>query len=120
MPTRLIIVAAVALLATCATVRADSVAIRSATNIDIMPDRFEEGMSALRQYMDGAKGDKALTSVQLSQQTGSPNHFILIQTMADESGYKSHVQASYVLKFRQRLQPLLGSPWDERLYSDVP
>jgi hypothetical protein len=38
---------------------------------------------------------------------------------SDQSQYKAHVQAAYVRKFRERLFPYLGSPWDERLYRDI-
>ena len=93
--------------------------IHSSVNIDIMPDGLADGMTVLKDYLRDAKNDRTLEAIQLSQRTDAPNHFMLDQRMADQSQYKAHVQAAYVRKFRERLFPYLGSPWDERLYRDI-
>jgi quinol monooxygenase YgiN len=98
---------------------ASAQSIHSSVNIDIMPDHLADGMTALKDYLREAKNDRTLEAIQLSQRTDAPNHFMLDQRMADKSQYETHIQAAYVRKFRERLFPCLGSPWDERLYRDV-
>jgi quinol monooxygenase YgiN len=92
--------------------------IHSSVNVDVMPDHLSEGTATLRDYLRKANNDPDLADVRLRQQIGAPNHFILDQTMADKAAYDRHVQAGYVRKFRDELQPHLGSPWDERLFYD--
>jgi quinol monooxygenase YgiN len=93
--------------------------IHSSVNIDIMPDELATGMTVLKDYLRDAKNDRTLEAIQLSQRIDAPNHFMLDQRMADKSQYEAHIQAAYVRKFRERLFPCLGSPWDERLYQDI-
>jgi quinol monooxygenase YgiN len=114
------IFAGILLGAVAASCPAAAQAIRSTVNIDIMPDHLADGMAALQDYLREAKGDPALLAIQLSQRNDAPNHFILDQRMADKAQYEAHIQSAYVRKFRERLFPALGSPWDERLYHDIP
>ncbi len=93
--------------------------IHAAVNIDIMPDHLTEAMTALRDYLAAAKNDPTLEAIELSQRIDAPNHFILDLKMADKAKYEAHIQAAYVRKFRERLFPWLGSPWDERLYHEM-
>jgi quinol monooxygenase YgiN len=113
------VVAAILLSAVVLPRPASAQSIHSSVNIDIMPDHLAEGMTVLKDYLREAKGDRTLETIQLSQRTDAPNHFMLDQRMADKSQYETHIQTAYVRKFRERLFPCLGSPWDERLYRDV-
>ena len=93
--------------------------IRASVNVDIMPDRLAEGLAALRDYVAEASKDPTLQAIELSQRIDAPNHFILDLKVADKARYAAHIQAAYVRKFRERLFPCLGSPWDERLFHDI-
>jgi quinol monooxygenase YgiN len=93
--------------------------IHSSVNIDIMPAHLADGMAVLKDYLKEATSDPTLEAIQLLQRTDAPNHFKLDQSMPDQARYDTHIQAAYVRKFRERLFPHLGSPWDERLYRDV-
>jgi quinol monooxygenase YgiN len=93
--------------------------IHASVNIDVMPDHLAEGMAALTDYLKEAKNDPTLEGIQLSQRVDAPNHFLLDLKMADKAHYETHIQAAYVRKFREKLFPCLGSPWDERLYHDI-
>jgi quinol monooxygenase YgiN len=119
MPMRVALVAGFLLSAMAAPSAALAQSVHSSVNIDIMPDHLADGMMVLKDYLAEAKSDRTLESIQLSQRLDAPNHFMLDQRMADKSRYDAHVQAAYVRKFRERLFPSLGSPWDERLYRDV-
>lgn len=93
--------------------------IISSVNIDVMPDHRLKGTEVLLDYLRQAKKDPDLADARLQQQIGSPNHFILNQTMPDQAAYDRHVQADYVRKFRSDLYPHLGGPWDERLFQEM-
>jgi quinol monooxygenase YgiN len=116
---RAILVAAVLLGAVTASGPASAQPIISSVNVDVMPDHRSKGTDILLDYLREAKKDPDLTDIRLQQQIGSPNHFILSQTMSDKAAYDRHVQADYVRKFRSDLYPHLGGPWDERLFQDM-
>jgi hypothetical protein len=44
----------------------------------------------------------------------------VIEVIRSEAQYRQFVEQGYVITMRQRLQPLLGSPFDERLHSQIP
>jgi quinol monooxygenase YgiN len=116
---RVTLVAGFLLSAVAAPSAALAQSVQSSVNIDIMPDHLADGMMVLKDYLAEAKNDRTLEAIQLSQRVDAPNHFMLDQRMTDKFQYDAHVQAAYVRKFRERLFPYLGSPWDERLYRDV-
>lgn len=93
--------------------------IRASVNIDIMPDHLAEGLAALKDYLAEAKQDPTLQAIELAQRIDAPNHLILDLKLADKEKYEAHIQSAYVRRFRERLFPCLGSPWDERLFHDI-
>jgi quinol monooxygenase YgiN len=50
---------------------------------------------------------------------GYANHFTIVETWANLSAYDAHVSDPSVREFHNQLNPLLGSPHDERIYRDV-
>lgn len=93
--------------------------IRVSVNVDIMPEHLDEGLAALKDYVAEAAKDPALQAIELSQRIDAPNHFILDLRLADKERYDAHIQSAYARKFRERLFPCLGSPWDERFFHDI-
>jgi quinol monooxygenase YgiN len=49
-------------------------------------------------------------------QDPTTNHFQLIEVFRDMRAFDAHVSAAHTMQFRTTLQPLLGAPYDERLY----
>jgi quinol monooxygenase YgiN len=93
--------------------------LHSVVNVDLMPSKQAAGTRILTDYVQGARQDPIVLSATLVRQSGSLNHFILIQSFATRAAYESHDEADYVRNFRSALHPYLGSPWDERLGDDI-
>jgi quinol monooxygenase YgiN len=93
--------------------------LHSVVNVDLMPSKQAAGTRILTDYVQGARKDSTVLSATLVRQSGSLNHFILIQAFATRAAYDSHYEAGYVRNFRSALHPYLGSPWDERLGDDL-
>lgn len=53
------------------------------------------------------------------QQASRPNHFTLVEVWRDAKGAEAHVTAAHTRQFREGLQPLSGSLYDERFYTAV-
>ncbi|QEE39124.1 MULTISPECIES: hypothetical protein [unclassified Methylobacterium] len=93
--------------------------LHSVVNVDLMPSKQADGTRMLTDYIQGVRKDPTVLSATLVRQSGSLNHFILIQAFATRAAYDSHGEADYVRSFRSALYPYLGSPWDERVGDDI-
>lgn len=89
-------------------------------HIDIMPDHRAAGASLLENYAQQARAARGVQALALIRNGGpDANHFILDETFADDAAYRQFVQADFVRHFRASLYPHLGSPWDERVGTEV-
>jgi quinol monooxygenase YgiN len=43
-----------------------------------------------------------------------------VEEWADQKAYDAHNSAPHTRQFRDLLQPMLGSPFDERLHTELP
>ncbi|WP_419829946.1 putative quinol monooxygenase [Methylobacterium sp.] len=93
--------------------------LHSVVNIDLMPSKQADGTRMLTDYFQGVRKEPSVLSPTLVRQSGSLNHFILIQAFATRTAYDNHGEADYVRSFRSALDPYLGSPWDERVGDDI-
>ena len=50
------------------------------------------------------------------QQTSRPNHFTSISVWDNDSSFFAHMAETHTREFRQRLGPMAGGLYDERLY----
>ena len=62
------------------------------------------------------RDDPGVKSFTLITQDPTTNHFQLIEVFRDMRAFNDHVSAEHTIQFRTALQPLLGAPYDERLY----
>jgi quinol monooxygenase YgiN len=50
------------------------------------------------------------------QHTMRANHFTVIESWTDQRAYDAHVASAHTKQYRDDLQPMTGSPLDERVY----
>jgi quinol monooxygenase YgiN len=53
------------------------------------------------------------------QHTMRANHFTVIERWRNQQALESHVAAAHTRQYRDELQPMTGSPLDERVYTSV-
>ena len=53
------------------------------------------------------------------QQSDRKNHFVLLETWRDQKAKDAHDAADHTKDFRTKLQPIAGSPFDERSHAFV-
>jgi quinol monooxygenase YgiN len=87
--------------------------------VDIEPDKVKQALPVLRSYVSQASMDHAhVVRVDLLQQIDAPNHFTLVEVLRSKEDYRLFVVQPFVKAMRFRLDPMLGSPFDERLNVD--
>lgn len=89
------------------------------THIDLMPNGTPAGLTLLKQLAADTLKETGCVRFEIMQQDGRPNHLTLVGIWKDQKGFDAHDSAVYTKQFREKIQPLIGSPWDERLHKIV-
>ncbi|HVW71393.1 MAG TPA: antibiotic biosynthesis monooxygenase [Steroidobacteraceae bacterium] len=89
------------------------------THVDIAtPDR-SRAETALHRLATAARRSDGNLGFEILQQIDRPNHFNLISAWLSESPFRAFAVSAEARQFRQTLGPLLGSPYDERLFRRI-
>ncbi|PWU05273.1 MAG: hypothetical protein C5B51_15095 [Terriglobia bacterium] len=92
------------------------------THVDIAgtSSRLEEATRAVREFGAASQKDPGVVRFEIVQQEGHPNHFTIYEVWKSREAFETHLAAPYTLEFRQKIQPVLGSPFREKLHTLVP
>jgi quinol monooxygenase YgiN len=69
--------------------------------------------------VDDSRKDPGAVRFEAFQQEGHPNHFTIFEVWQTRKAFDAHLAAEHTKRFRQALQPMLGSPFRERLHTLV-
>jgi quinol monooxygenase YgiN len=86
------------------------------THIDIIPTNMEAGRDLLESYATALRGEPGLMRFELLRQLYRPNHFETLAVWESEDHYVLSLGAQVTLVYRERLHPLLGAPFDDRVH----
>ncbi len=92
-----------------------STPITTVIHIDVMPQFAPSAAVLLEQFRRDSLQDPGEKEFHVLQEIGRPNHFTLVEEWTDRKAYDI---ASHTRHFRDQLQPMLGSPFDERLHTE--
>ena len=86
-------------------------------HVDVAPGTSAaSGTKMLQQYVMDTSKDKGAVRIEAYVQVDRNNHFSVVEVWQDRAAFEAHENASHTKQFRQEIQPLLGSPFDERLH----
>jgi quinol monooxygenase YgiN len=86
------------------------------THVDVMPKYTEAGRELLKQFAVTSRGDAGSVRIEVLEELLRPNHSTIVEVWKDRKAYDDHLEAEPTRSFRAKLQPMLGSPFDERLH----
>jgi quinol monooxygenase YgiN len=75
-----------------------------------------EGETLLRQLALESRRDPGCVSFDVLQEPHRRNHFTVVQVWEDEASLLAHEAAAHTRATREKLQPILGAPLDQRLH----
>jgi quinol monooxygenase YgiN len=75
--------------------------------------------ASLRKLAAAARRSDGNSGFEILQQTDHPNHYNLVSAWLGESPFRAFAASATAREFRQTIAPLLGSPYDERLFRRV-
>ena len=96
------------------TLRAGSIVVL--THVDVPPPFKDTTVPMLQQLSEASRKDAGNLRFEVQQQANRPNHFTVVETWADQKAYDQHVMAAHTRQFRDKLGPMSGALYDERLY----
>jgi quinol monooxygenase YgiN len=89
------------------------------THVDVFPAGKDQAAELVKAQADAARKDDGNLRYDLLQWDGHPNHFTLVEAWRDRKAFDASAAAPHTKQFRQKLMPLEGALYDERLYQAV-
>lgn len=86
------------------------------THVDIGGGSSRNAESLLQDFATRTRLDNGNMGCEIWQGATRSNHFTLISLWSDTNAYTAHRVARYTRQFHEAIEPLTGSPLDERLY----
>ncbi len=91
------------------------------THVDVLgPNGAAEAAKALHQFAADSRNDQGSVRFEVLRDPDRLNHFTIVEVWRTRQDFESHLAASHTRAFREKLQPMLGSPFDERLHKLLP
>ena len=84
--------------------------------IDVAQASRAADVEQLRQLAVASRKDPGVVRFEVFQRTAPPNQFVIVGIWKDQQSYDAHAASAHVKTFRQKLEPHLVAPVDERPY----
>jgi autoinducer 2-degrading protein len=94
-------------------------AIYVVTHVDVFPTFKDQAVELVKAQAEAARKDPGNLRYDVLQWDGHPNHFTLVEVWRDRKAFDASVTTPHNKEFRQKLTPLEGALYDERLYQLV-
>ena len=89
------------------------------THVDVPPPQKDQAIELQKALAAAARKDDGNLWFDVLQQNDRPNHFTLFEGWRDQKAFDASIMAAHTKDFRQKLNPLEGALYDERLYQAV-
>ena len=83
-------------------------------------EKANEAAKLLQQYVADSKKDSGAVRIELVREPNRLNHFALIEVWRSRKDFEAHLDVAHSVAFRNKIQPILGGPFDERLHVLMP
>jgi quinol monooxygenase YgiN len=87
------------------------------THVDVAPNPQVAVM--LKDLAEASRKEAGSVRFDVVQHTMRANHFTVVEVWRDQKALDAHVAAAHTKQYRDALQPMTGSPLDERVYKAI-
>jgi quinol monooxygenase YgiN len=94
-------------------------AVYVVTHVDTIPAPGSNSPDLLKRLADESRKDDGNLRFDLWQQTLRANHLTVVEVWRDPKALYAHTAALHTRQYRETLQPLAGSPLDERVFKSI-
>jgi quinol monooxygenase YgiN len=86
-------------------------------HVDVAPNPQVAVM--LKDLAEASRKEQGNVRFDVVQHTMRANHFTVVEVWRDQKALDAHVAAPHTRQYRDTLQPMTGSPLDERVYKSI-
>jgi len=88
-------------------------------HVDIGPGGQAEAPAMLRGLAEASRKERGNLRFDVLQHAMRANHYTIVETWRSRQARDAHAASAHARQYRDKLQPISGSPLDERLYQSV-
>jgi len=94
-------------------------ALFAVTHVDLIPPRRDAAIAMFKTLADDARKEPGYESFDVWYQNNRTNHFTFIEVWKDRASFDAHKAKPDTVEFRDKLGPMAGALYDERLYHEI-
>jgi quinol monooxygenase YgiN len=102
-----------------ATATGSSQAIHVVAHVDTIGGGQADAPGLLTRLAEASRKERGCLRFDILQHTMRANHFTVIEVWENQKALDAHAAAAHTKQYRDVLQPISGSPLDERVYKAV-
>jgi quinol monooxygenase YgiN len=93
-------------------------AVSVVTHVDVPPQAKDQAMELLKRLAEASRTDDGNLRYDAFQESPArTNHFTVFAIWKDRKAFDAHETKAHARQFREAIAPMLGAPYDERLYT---
>jgi len=89
------------------------------THVDIIPPKKDEGIAATVALAEPSRKERGNLRFEVLQQASRPNHMTVVEAWRGRRAQQAHAATNGMKVYRDKLLPMSGSLYDERLYRTI-
>ena len=89
------------------------------TYIEVIPTASGQALGLIRGFGKASSKDAGNIRFEVLQRRNQRNHFAILEVWKDKDAQAAHAAAAHTQQFREKLQPLLRSAYDERPHTGL-
>ena len=94
-------------------------AIYAVTHVDVTPPNKDDCIVMLKKLADDTRKEPDSLQFEAWQQNNRANHFTVAEIWKNRAAIDAHVVTASTKEFREKLGPMSGALYDERLYKSL-
>ena len=94
-------------------------AIYAVTHVDVIPPSKDDCIIMLKKLADDTRKEANAERFEAWQQNNRANHFTVSEIWKNRAAHDAHVATASTREFREKLGPMSGALYDERLYKSL-
>lgn len=91
-------------------------AVFAVTHVDIVPKEKDTGVGYTKDLAAAGRQAKGNVRFEALTQNSRPNHLTVVEIWTDRRAMAAHSTAPHMKQYREKINPMSGSLYDERLY----
>jgi len=85
------------------------------TYVEVAPAAKAQAVTLIKELAAASKQDAGLLRFEILERTSPSNQFVIIEAWKDEAALNAHAATAHAKQFRDKMQPHLIAPIDDRL-----